>query len=78
MENPQYLAMPTQIVETHRLYTTEDLRLGTFGDPLKFSLCVFGEDLLAVVEHDLTALLGTVLRRGGQNVGNTWTFGPSR
>jgi hypothetical protein len=62
----------------HSLYTTEDLRLGTFGDPSECSLCVFGEDLLAVVKHDLTALLGTVLRRGGQNVENTWTFGPGR
>jgi hypothetical protein len=62
----------------YRLYTTEDLRLGTFGDPWECSLCVFGEDLLSEVENDLTALLGTVLRRGGQNVGNTWTFGPSQ
>jgi hypothetical protein len=60
----------------HRLYTTADLRLGTFGDPLGQSLCVFGTDLLAEVEDDLTALLGIVLRRGGNPVGNVWSFGP--
>ncbi|MCK2242473.1 MULTISPECIES: DUF2716 domain-containing protein [unclassified Crossiella] len=47
------------------LYLTPDLRLGTFGHPHEKSLCVFGADLLAEVEQDLTALLGKVLRRGG-------------
>ncbi len=60
----------------HRLFTTADLRLGTFGDPWGQSLCVFGGDLLAEVEADLTVLLGTVLRRGGRPVGNIWSFGP--
>ncbi|WP_235854588.1 DUF2716 domain-containing protein [Nonomuraea aridisoli] len=58
------------------LYVTADLRLGTFGHPWEESLCVFGADLLAEVEADLTALLGTVMRRGGRNVGNIWTIGP--
>lgn len=58
------------------LYVTRDVRLGTFGHPWEDSLCVFGDDLLAEVEDRLTALLGTVLRRGGRNVGNIWTFGP--
>ncbi|GAB3145404.1 DUF2716 domain-containing protein [Micromonospora sonneratiae] len=60
----------------HRLYTTADLRLGTFGDPWGQTLCVFGSDLLAEVEDDLTTLLGIVLRRGGHPVGNVWSFGP--
>jgi hypothetical protein len=55
---------------------TADLRFGSFGHPWEESLCVFGADLLAEVEDDLTALLGTVMRRGGRNVGNTWTVGP--
>lgn len=59
-----------------RLYTTADLRTGTLGHPWELSLCVFGEQLLAEVEDDLTALLGTVLRRGGRPVGNVWSFGP--
>ncbi|WP_326685929.1 DUF2716 domain-containing protein [Streptomyces sp. NBC_01795] len=59
------------------LYLTADLRLGTFGHPWEESLCVFGEELLQAVEEPLTALLGTVMRRGGRNVGNVWTFGPS-
>ncbi|MFH8386223.1 DUF2716 domain-containing protein [Kitasatospora sp. NPDC018058] len=57
------------------LYLTGDLRLGTFGHLWEDSLCVFGEELLAVVDDDLTSLLGTVLRRDGRNVGNVWTFG---
>jgi hypothetical protein len=34
------------------------------------------ESALAEVEAELTSLLGTVLRRGGSNVANTWTFRP--
>jgi hypothetical protein len=37
---------------------------------------VFGPDLVAEVEAELTALLGTVLRRDGRPVGNVWSFGP--
>ncbi|GAA2617538.1 DUF2716 domain-containing protein [Streptomyces axinellae] len=59
------------------LYLTADLRLGTFGHPWEESLCVFGEELLAEVEEPLTALLGTVLRRGGRHVDNVRTFGPT-
>ncbi|MEU6713741.1 DUF2716 domain-containing protein [Nonomuraea sp. NPDC046802] len=62
--------------DDYYLYVTADLRMGTFGHPWECSLCVFGSDLLAEVEEGLTALLGTVLRRGGRNVGNMWTFGP--
>ncbi|MFJ7072041.1 DUF2716 domain-containing protein [Streptomyces sp. NPDC098781] len=55
-------------------YLTADLRLGTFWHPGEESLCVFGAELLAEVETDLTAVLGTVMRRGGRNTGNVWTF----
>lgn len=57
-------------------YLAPDARFGTFGDPTENSLCVFGEQLLAEIEDDLVALLGTGLRRGGRNVDNAWTFGP--
>jgi len=57
------------------IHTTGDVRLGTFGHPWEHSLCVFGAELLAQVEAELTALLGRVLRRDGRNQGNTWTFG---
>ncbi|WP_285565669.1 DUF2716 domain-containing protein [Actinoallomurus iriomotensis] len=60
----------------YHVYLTDDLRLGTFGNPREDSLCVFGDELLAEVEEDLTALLGIVLRRGGRNLGNIWEFGP--
>lgn len=53
---------------------TRDLRMGTFWHPWEESLCVFGTELLAEVEDDLTAVLGTVMRRGGRNVGNVWTY----
>ncbi|GAA3987957.1 DUF2716 domain-containing protein [Allokutzneria multivorans] len=53
---------------------TRDLRMGTFWHPWEESLCVFGAELLAEVEDELTAALGTVMRRGGHNVGNVWTY----
>ncbi|WP_405677516.1 DUF2716 domain-containing protein [Streptomyces sp. NBC_01511] len=58
----------------YALYLTSDLRLGTFGHPWEESLCVFGAELLAEVADELTDLLGTVMRRGGRNEGNVWTF----
>ena len=54
---------------------TEDLRLGTFGHPWEEgphgpgTLCVFGSELLDLVEHDLTRLLGAPIRRYGQPTG---------
>lgn len=50
--------------------------MGTSGNWREASLCVFGEELLAHVDEELTALLGTVLRRGGRPTGNVWSFGP--
>ncbi|MFG1945555.1 DUF2716 domain-containing protein [Nonomuraea sp. NPDC048826] len=64
------------LVDEHVVQVTEDLRMGTFGNWSEASLCVFGEELLAYVDEDLTALLGIVLRRGGRPVGNVWSFGP--
>ncbi|MEU1897575.1 DUF2716 domain-containing protein [Nocardiopsis dassonvillei] len=60
------------------IYTTHNLRLGTFGHPWENTLCVFGRDLLARVENGLTALLGEPTRRDGRNTGRVWTFGPER
>lgn len=60
------------------IYTTHDLRMGTFGHPWENTLCVFGRDLLARVENGLTALLGEPTRRDGRNTGRVWTFGPER
>ncbi|MEO3875317.1 DUF2716 domain-containing protein [Nonomuraea sp. B12E4] len=64
------------LIDEHVIQVTEDLRMGTFGNWREASLCVFGEELLAHVDDDLTGLLGTVLRRGGRPVGNVWSFGP--
>ncbi|WP_435107007.1 DUF2716 domain-containing protein [Nocardiopsis synnemataformans] len=58
------------------IYTTRDLRMGTFGHPWENTLCVFGRDLLDRVENGLTALLGEPTRRNGRNTGRVWTFGP--
>jgi hypothetical protein len=44
------------------LYVTRDLRLGTFGHPFEQTLCVFGAELLAEVEPELTDLLGRPVR----------------
>jgi len=51
-----------------------DLRLGTFYHPWEESLCVFGPELLAEVEEELTEILPVVMRRGGRNTGNVWTY----
>ncbi|MFE9794343.1 DUF2716 domain-containing protein [Streptomyces goshikiensis] len=59
--------------EYHKLLT-RDLRMGTFWHPWEESLCVFGTELLAEVGDELTAALGTVMRRGGRNTGNIWTY----
>ena len=48
--------------------------MGTVWDPWEESLCVFGPALLAEAEQALTGVLGTVMRRGGRNVGNVWTY----
>ncbi|MGV9454913.1 DUF2716 domain-containing protein [Streptomyces sp. NPDC003635] len=69
---PGYAYLPDENV----IQVTEDLRMGTYGNFVEASLCVFGADLVAEVEEDLTRLLGTVLRRDGRPVGNVWTFGP--
>jgi hypothetical protein len=55
------------------LYVTADLRLGTFGHPWEYTVCVFGTELLAQVEGDLTEMLGTPLRHGHSNTGNAVT-----
>ncbi|MFD0361731.1 DUF2716 domain-containing protein [Nocardia sp. GCM10030253] len=57
------------------IYLTPDFRLGTFGHPWEYTLCVFGDQLLAEVEAQITDLLGAPIRRGGRSVGNTWAFG---
>ncbi|MGW6503012.1 DUF2716 domain-containing protein [Nonomuraea angiospora] len=64
------------LIDEHVIQVTKDLRMGTFGNWREASLCVFGAELLAHVDDDLTSLLGTVLRRGGRPVGNVWSFGP--
>ncbi|MEU7582291.1 DUF2716 domain-containing protein [Streptomyces sp. NPDC041068] len=59
----------------YALHLTHDLRLGTFAHPWEESLCVFGAELLAEVAEELDEVLGRVMRRGGRNEGNVWTFG---
>lgn len=50
------------------IYLAEDFRFGTFGHPWELSLCVFGGDLLDLVEADLHGILGKVMRRDGRQV----------
>lgn len=64
------------LVDENVVQVTGDLRTGTYGNWQEESLCVFGADLVAEVEDELTDLLGTVLRQDGRPVGNVWTFGP--
>jgi hypothetical protein len=50
------------------IYLAEDFRFGTFGHPWEQSLCVFGSDLLDLVEAGLHDILGKVMRRDGRPV----------
>lgn len=50
------------------VYLAEDFRFGTFGHPWEPSLCVFGTELLCLVEADLNEILGKVMRRDGRQV----------
>ncbi|ABP55303.1 DUF2716 domain-containing protein [Salinispora tropica] len=52
----------------YHIYLAEDFRFGTFGHPWEPSLCVFGGDLLDLVEADLYEVLGQVVRRDGRQV----------
>ncbi|MEU1845309.1 DUF2716 domain-containing protein [Micromonospora sediminicola] len=52
----------------YHVYLAEDFRFGTFGHPWEWTLCVFGADLLALVEADLHELLGGPVRRDGAPV----------
>jgi hypothetical protein len=47
------------------IFLAEDLRFGTFGHPWEHSLCVFGAELLDVIEEDVHQMLHRVLRRDG-------------
>ncbi|MFF3679895.1 DUF2716 domain-containing protein [Streptomyces sp. NPDC002120] len=49
----------------YHLYLDPGLRFGTFGHPWEHTLCVFGASLPAVVEAELTGLLGDPVRRRG-------------
>ncbi|WAZ25608.1 DUF2716 domain-containing protein [Streptomyces cinnabarinus] len=64
------------LTDENVIQVSGDLRMGTYGNFREESLCVFGAELVAEVEEELTELLGTVLRRDGRPVGNVWTFGP--
>jgi len=51
---------------------SRDLRLGTYGNWLDGSFCVWGEDLVAEVAPGLTELLGPSSRDRAPRV---WSFG---
>ncbi|OYP13871.1 hypothetical protein CFC35_04690 [Streptomyces sp. FBKL.4005] len=47
------------------IYLSEDFRCGSFGHPWEESLCLFGEELLAVVSAEVDEVLGSPIRRAG-------------
>jgi len=47
------------------IWLADDFRYGTFGHPWEPSLCVFGEELLAVLAEIGDEALGRILRRNG-------------
>lgn len=48
------------------IYLAEDFQFGTFGHPWESSICVFGAQLLNLIEDDLHEILATVMRRDGR------------
>ncbi|MEU5934541.1 DUF2716 domain-containing protein [Micromonospora sp. NPDC047187] len=55
-------------VGDYYIHLAEDFRFGTFGHPWELSLCVFGDDMLDLVESDLHDVLGKVMRRDGRQI----------
>ncbi|WP_329623772.1 DUF2716 domain-containing protein [Streptomyces sp. NBC_01255] len=51
------------------IYLSEDFRLGSFGHPWESSLCLFGEELLAVASTEVDKVLGPPIRRSGKAEG---------
>ncbi|WP_414646490.1 DUF2716 domain-containing protein [Embleya scabrispora] len=49
----------------YHIFLAQDLRFGTFGHPWEHTLCVFGAELLNVIEQDIHHILGRPLRRDG-------------
>ncbi|WP_410580414.1 DUF2716 domain-containing protein [Amycolatopsis sp. lyj-108] len=47
----------------YHIYLTPDFRLGTFGHPWEYTICVFGEELVTAISAELTLILGKPLRR---------------
>ncbi|WP_410600570.1 DUF2716 domain-containing protein [Amycolatopsis sp. lyj-90] len=45
------------------IYLTQDFRLGTFGHPWEYTICVFGDELVTAISAELTETLGKPLRR---------------
>ncbi|MBM9504066.1 DUF2716 domain-containing protein [Actinacidiphila acididurans] len=53
------------------IYLSEDFRTGSFGHPWEFSLCLFGQEFLSLVEASVDEILGTPIRRSGRPVPRT-------
>ncbi|OXM46552.1 DUF2716 domain-containing protein [Amycolatopsis alba] len=45
------------------VYLTSDFRLGTFGHPWEYTLCVFGDALVTAISAEVTEVLGEPVRR---------------
>jgi len=45
------------------VYLTPDFRLGTFGHPWEYTLCVFGEALVTAISAEVTEVRGEPVRR---------------
>ena len=52
----------------YSIFLADDFSYGTFGHPWEQSICVFGQPLIDVVEHERPRLLGRVVRRNGSVV----------
>jgi hypothetical protein len=52
-------ALPDTPGRSGPIFLTEDFAAGTFGDPLRYTLCVFGADLLRTLGPALSSWLPT-------------------
>jgi hypothetical protein len=67
-------ALPMYPDDSYAIFLAPDFRFGVFGDPLERTFCVFGQELLEAMSHDLPSLFGRVVRQDGAAV-SLWCEG---
>lgn len=61
-------AQPVVPDDNFSVFLAKDFRFGMVGDPVRQTLCVFGQPLLDAFRADLPACLGQAVRQDGSDV----------